>query len=194
MQIKLAYYPHKILRIKCEPVKPNEFGEKLQTVIKKMFEIMLHNNGIGLAASQACVAKRLFVVDLGQDAFKNGQFIAHDLINDKPIFECRPLVMINPEITWTSDEMDSSKEGCLSLPKISVSVCRPKKANVKFMDECGNEYHWALDSLLSKCAQHEIDHLNGILIIDSMKNPLNTNSDKEKIFCQLKNLEKAFYE
>ena len=159
MQIKLAYYPHKILRIKCEPVKPNEFGEKLQTVIKKMFEIMLHNNGIGLAASQACVAKRLFVVDLGQDAFKNGQFIAHDLINDKPIFECRPLVMINPEITWTSDEMDSSKEGCLSLPKISVSVCRPKKANVKFMDYQNNII--SMTSLFYEC--------NIILSINSIK-------------------------
>ncbi len=191
MNLKLHLYPDEILRQKCLQVDPTRFGsEELSKKISEMFEIM-KKDGIGLAGPQAGLLDRIFIVDLTADS-SGKNFIAFDLNdNNKPV-ENKRLVIINPEIEWKSKEMNVSKEGCLSLPGILVWVNRPKKIKLRFFDEKGVKYFFEMDSLLAKCCQHEIDHLNGKMIIDYKNFIVNSFSDKKKIDKALIDLEKKF--
>jgi peptide deformylase len=105
--------------------------------------------GIGLAAIQIGVPKRVIVMDLA-----------------RPEDEPAPQYFVNPEILWSSEETAPYEEGCLSIPDIHEDVERPARVRVRYLDELGNRHEIDADGLLATCIQHEIDHLNGTLFID----------------------------
>ena len=115
-----------------------------------MFETMYDAPGIGLAAIQVGVAKRVVIMDLAK------KDEAHE-----------PRVFINPEITWASEETSTHEEGCLSIPEYYEEVERPLQVKVKYLDLDGKTHEIEADGLFATCLQHEIDHPNGVLFIDS---------------------------
>ncbi len=139
--------PDKRLRLKSEPVKAVD--KSLRALIDDMFETMYAAPGIGLAAIQIGVALRVVTMDLAK--------------KDEPK---APLVFINPEVIWASDEKATYEEGCLSIPEYYEEVERPKSVKVKFLDESLKPQEIEAEGLLSTCLQHEIDHTNGVLFID----------------------------
>lgn len=139
--------PDDKLRQQTEPV--TVFDAELQTLIDDMFETMYAAPGIGLAAPQIGAMKRLAVVDVSS--------------RDE---EQNPLVLINPEITWKSEELSVYEEGCLSIPDYYEDVERPASVRVAFTDRHGERHEIEADGVLATCIQHEIDHLDGVLFID----------------------------
>ncbi|MBA3042590.1 MAG: peptide deformylase [Alphaproteobacteria bacterium] len=122
---------------------------ELQKLADDMLETMYEAPGIGLAAIQVGVPRRLLVIDVSKEG------------EDK-----QPLVFINPEIIKSSDERSVYEEGCLSIPDYYAEVERPAMVTVKSIDRDGKEQMTEADGLLATCLQHEIDHLNGVLFID----------------------------
>jgi peptide deformylase len=139
--------PDKRLRLVSEPVKRVDAG--LRALVEDMFETMYDAPGIGLAAIQVGVAKRVVTVDLS----KKDETQA-------------PLVFINPEITWASAETAVHEEGCLSIPEFYEEVERPLQVKVKYLDLDGKAHEVEAEGLFATCLQHEIDHINGVLFID----------------------------
>ncbi|NNM78687.1 peptide deformylase [Sphingomonas sp. ID1715] len=128
----------------------------LQTLIDDMFETMYAAPGIGLAAIQVGVPKRLLVIDLQEQEDADG----------KPIRD--PRVFINPEILEESEEVQLYNEGCLSVPDQYAEVERPARIRARWQDREGKVHEEQLDGLLGICLQHEMDHLEGILFIDHL--------------------------
>ena len=139
--------PDHKLRQKAEPVQ--SIDGDLQTLIEDMFDTMYAAPGIGLAAPQVGIMKRLAVVDVSKR-------------DDEQV----PLALINPQIVWSSDEFSVYEEGCLSIPDYYEEVERPEKIRVRFTDREGREQEIEADGVLATCIQHEIDHLEGVLFID----------------------------
>ncbi|EJF89499.1 peptide deformylase [Bartonella vinsonii subsp. arupensis OK-94-513] len=148
MPIKsLVTLPDPILREISKPVE--HIDSALQQLADDMLETMYHAKGVGLAAIQIGIPLRMLVIDVsGNDDAKN------------------PLVIINPEILWLSDERSIYKEGCLSIPEYYAEVERPKRLCVRYQNREGKQTEIEADNLLATCLQHEIDHLNGCLFID----------------------------
>jgi peptide deformylase len=138
--------PDPRLRLVSEPVAP---GEDVRTLVDDMFETMYDAPGIGLAAVQIGVLKRVVTADLAK--------------KDEPR---QPQVFINPEIVSRSDALSTYEEGCLSIPDVHEDVDRPALTRVRYMDLDGKTHEIDADGLLATCLQHEIDHLNGVLFID----------------------------
>ena len=143
----LVILPDVKLRTKSAAV--GKITPDIRKLVEDMFETMYDAPGIGLAAIQVGVAKRIVTMDLAK---KEG--------------ETEPRVFINPEITWSSEEMSTYEEGCLSIPDIHEDVERPARVKVKFLDLDGKVHEEEADGLYATCIQHEIDHLNGVLFID----------------------------
>jgi peptide deformylase len=139
--------PDKRLRLVSEPVKKIDAG--IRKLVDDMFESMYDAPGIGLAAIQVGVAKRVITMDLAKREEAS-----------------KPLVVINPEIVWTSEETAVYEEGCLSIPEHYEEVERPAEVRVKYLDLEGQPQEVEAKGLLATCLQHEIDHLNGVLFID----------------------------
>jgi peptide deformylase len=139
--------PDKRLRLVSKPVKT--ITAEIKTLISDMFETMYDAPGIGLAAIQVAMPLRVVTMDLA----KNED-------------EFEPRVFINPEILWSSEELSSYEEGCLSIPDIHEEVERPARVRVKYLDADGKSQEVEADGLFATCIQHEIDHLNGVLFID----------------------------
>ena len=139
--------PDPILRKKSEPLE--EVNNDLRKLMDEMLETMYEAPGIGLAAVQVGILKRLIVIDVSKDKEKKD-----------------PLFLINPEITFKSNRTSTYEEGCLSLPGHFAEVERPAECHLNFVDYNGNKKDLKADGLLATCIQHEIDHLNGILFID----------------------------
>jgi peptide deformylase len=133
-----------VLRATALPVE--RFDEQLLTEVERMGELMHDALGIGLAATQVGVLHRLLV------------FQAHE---DDPL-----TALVNPELVWRSDELEAGMEGCLSLPGVHVEVERPASVRVRASDATGQELEIEADGLVARVIQHEIDHLDGILILD----------------------------
>ncbi len=144
--------PDPRLRLVAEPVETVD--DSIRTLVADMIETMYDSTGIGLAATQVGVQKRVLVIDL-QD--EQGE-------DEKPIKN--PKAYINAEILSVSDEVSTYNEGCLSIPDQYAEVARPARCRVKWLDETGAAHEEDLDGLLSTCMQHEIDHLDGVLFID----------------------------
>jgi peptide deformylase len=144
--------PDPRLRLVAEPVETVD--DSIRTLVADMIETMYDFSGIGLAATQVGIQKRVLVIDL-QD--EQGE-------DEKPIKN--PRAYINAEILSVSDEMSTYNEGCLSIPEQYAEVDRPARCRVKWLDETGAEHEEDFDGLLSTCMQHEIDHLDGVLFID----------------------------
>jgi peptide deformylase len=148
MTIKpLIILPDPLLRQVSKPIE--RVDSDLQRLADDMLETMYDAPGIGLAAIQIGVARRMLVIDVARE----GE-------------EKQPLVFINPEIVSSSDERSVYEEGCLSIPDYYAEVERPATVGVKYLDRDGKEQTMKADSLLATCLQHEIDHLNGVLFID----------------------------
>ncbi len=144
---EIVLHPDKILKKKCLPI--NVVSDEIRMVGKTMLDTMYEAHGIGLAAPQVGILKRIFVMDC----------MDKDKIS-------KPFVCINPEIIWASEKMSSYEEGCLSIPEFYGEVERPAEIKLRCFNEDGKilEHHFC--GLEATCAQHEIDHLNGILFID----------------------------
>ena len=126
-------------------------GDKEKELIKDLFETMYNSNGIGLAAVQVGILRRILVIDIsGKDEKK------------------QPLSFINPVIKTVSDQTSVYEEGCLSIPNTFIEIERPKSCEVEFIDINGKVKNLKCDGLLSTCLQHEINHLDGKLIIDNL--------------------------
>ncbi len=141
--------PDPRLKAMSEPVE--SVDAEMRALVADMIETMYDADGIGLAAIQVGVAKRVLVMDIDQrDGEKN------------------PRVFINPVITWASEETETMEEGCLSVPEIWDDVERPKSIKAEYLDGEGNRQTLEADGLLAVCLQHEMDHLDGILFLDHL--------------------------
>jgi peptide deformylase len=156
-------------------MRVNVFDDALRRFADEMIETMHEAGGIGLAAQQVGRALQLCVVDLrNADAT-----FAWELDGAKPPLDLfMPLVIANPVITPAKDTDEYFyEEGCLSFPKIRGDIARPDVITVKFQDGHGTPHTLTCDDLLSRCIQHETDHLNGILFIDRMEKPVRAKID-----------------
>ena len=149
--------PDPLLRQQSQPVE--SIGDDVRRLIRDMFDTMYQAPGIGLAAIQVAVPRRLLVIDL-QEPEEGAPEDA------EPVR--RPHVFINPEIVETSHARKTYNEGCLSIPDQYAEVERPDVVRARWMDETGAEREGEFGGLMSVCLQHEIDHLNGILFIDHL--------------------------
>ena len=147
MARKILIEPDPILRKKCDPIE--EVNDELRKLMKEMLETMYQAPGIGLAAVQVGILKRVVVIDISKDEQKKN-----------------PLFLINPEILYRSKETSIYEEGCLSLPGQFAEVERPAQCSLKYIDLDGRKKELKAEGLLSTCIQHEVDHLNGVLFID----------------------------
>ncbi|WP_035250400.1 peptide deformylase [Actibacterium atlanticum] len=160
----MAIYPiliHPDPRLKkvCEPV--DDITPELRKLADDMLETMYDAPGVGLAAPQIGILKRLIVLDCVKEE------------GEAP----KPVAMFNPEITWESDEISTYEEGCLSIPEQYADVDRPAIVKARWLDVDGKVQEEQFDGLWATCVQHEIDHLNGKLFIDylgSMKRQMIT--------------------
>ena len=139
--------PNKILRQISNPV--DHVGEEEQKLMDDMLETMYAAPGIGLAAIQIGITKRIIIMDISRKKENKN-----------------PLNFINPEIVWKADEDIIYEEGCLSVPNQFAEINRPKECHVKYLDYFGQPQLLKAEGLLATCIQHEIDHLEGILFID----------------------------
>jgi peptide deformylase len=138
-----------VLKQRSAPV--TVVDDELRALMDDMLETMYAAPGIGLAAIQVGVAKRIIVMDIARgDEPKNPRFF------------------VNPEIVWASEETFTYEEGCLSVPEIYDEVERPAKVRVKFLDYEGKAHEEEAEGLFAVCVQHEIDHLDGVLFIDHL--------------------------
>jgi len=140
------------LRAVAAPV--SEVDDSIRATLADMFETMYAARGIGLAAIQVGIEKRLVVIDLQEPEEEGGEPVR------------KPVAFVNPELLWVSDEMAVYNEGCLSIPEQYAEVARPARCRVKWLDGHGKSHEEEMDGLMATCIQHEIDHLNGVLFTD----------------------------
>lgn len=150
----IVKYPDPILREKAQPVR--NINDRLLKLLDDMAETMYQAEGVGLAAPQVGVSKRVFVVDVGDE---------HGLLE-----------FINPEIIAKEGEQ-FGPEGCLSIPGVSGDVRRARKVKVRALNRHGEQFELEAEDYLARAIQHELDHLNGVLFIDLAENIYTTQSD-----------------
>ena len=168
---KILTEPDPFLRQKSENV--SEVNDKIRSLMDDMLETMYDAPGIGLAAIQIGVPKRVIVIDLSKEDQKKS-----------------PLYFVNPKILHTSKNDASYEEGCLSVPNQFAEISRPDKCKVQFLDYNGNEKILETEGLLATCIQHEMDHLEGILFIDYLSK-LKKSMIIKKLSKQKKTLENS---
>tara|TARA_Y100000996_G_scaffold410385_1_gene392662 strand:- start:2384 stop:2923 length:540 start_codon:yes stop_codon:yes gene_type:complete len=162
--LEVVHYGDPILRKKCNSVK--DFS-KLESLLNDMFDTMYEENGIGLAANQVGFDMNLFIIDISgiEEDEKTRVFINGEIIN--------------------SEGESWFEEGCLSIPDIRLNVKRPDIIKFKYQDEKGQEFEEDFDGLLARAIQHEVDHLNGVFIVDRV-----SKSEKMSVAKELKDIEK----
>lgn len=144
-QLNILRYPDPRLHTVARPVA--EVDARVTRLVDDMIETMYASDGIGLAATQVDVHERVIVIDVSE---------SHD----------EPLVLINPEITWRSDDMVMAEEGCLSVPTFYDSVQRHARVNLRALNRSGQPFDLQAAELLAVCVQHEMDHLLGKVFVD----------------------------
>ncbi len=147
--LSIIEIPDPRLKLVSEPVA--HVDASVRKLMDDMMETMYDAPGIGLAAIQVAVAKRVLVLDVAREG-------------EEP----QPLFIANPEIVWASEELNVYQEGCLSIPDYYGDVERPSRVRVRYLDRDGKVQEMNADGLLATCVQHEIDHLNGVLFIDHL--------------------------
>ena len=147
----ILIHPDPRLKKVCDPVV--QIDDDLRMLADDMLATMYDAPGVGLAAPQVGVMRRVLVMDCVKD------------LQARP----RPMVLINPEITWASEETSTYEEGCLSIPEQYADVTRPAEVRVRWLGLDGKLHEDQFDGLWSTCVQHEIDHLDGKLFIDYLK-------------------------
>ena len=156
------------------------FDDKLAELAADMVEIMNHFDGIGLAAPQIGISKRLVVLGIPDNPDNLNKSVGEVMLLDK-----MPLVLVNPEITAYGSDLSDYDEGCLSVPGIYGNVRRPYMVKLKAQDLQGNYFEYECGGLLGRCIQHELDHLDGTLFVDRM-----SDEDREKVEFKLFRLKK----
>jgi peptide deformylase len=151
-KLEIITLPDSLLRNRSLPVE--RVDDEVRAFMDRMLETMYAAPGIGLAAVQVAVPRRIVTVDVAQREDKEAA--------------AAPLFLINPEIVWTSDERAVAEEGCLSIPEYFAEVERPARVRVAYLDREGRKQEIEADGILSVCLQHEIDHLDGKLFIDHL--------------------------
>ncbi len=144
-KLEILEFPDPRLRTKATPV--DTVDDSLRTLIDDMLETMYDAPGIGLAATQVNVHKRLIVIDVSED-------------------RSQPMVFINPEIEVLDPDLSEYDEGCLSVPGFYETVSRPRQVRISAIDRNGEAFGMIAEGLLATCIQHEIDHLDGKLFVD----------------------------
>ena len=157
--LPILQYPDPRLHTVAQPVA--QVDERIRQLVDDMLETMYEAKGVGLAATQINVHERVVVIDTSEER------------ND-------PLVLINPEIIWASDEMIVWEEGCLSVPTIYDKVDRHAKVRVRALNREGETYEFEGEELLAVCVQHELDHLKGKVFVEYLS-PLKRNRIKTKL-------------
>lgn len=142
MTLEIRTFGDPVLKSRAAPV--DKFDESLEQLAEDMLETMREHEGVGLAANQVGRLKRILVAALEDEEY----------------------VIVNPEINETGDESEKDVEGCLSIPEIQVEVERPTQVTVSGQDQSGAPIQLEADGLLARILQHEMDHLNGVLILD----------------------------
>lgn len=179
MILRVTQYGEPILRKVGESL--TEFDEDLAQLADDMVDTMYDENGIGLAAQQVNLALQICVLDVrppeGEAAAFNYSFDG----KQPPLDLIMPMAIINPKVTVTDPTEEVYEEGCLSFPGVNGRVTRPQGVRCEFQDTEGNPHILEADGLLSRCIQHEVDHLNGVLFTDSMdKRDIKKNEAKIK--------------
>ena len=157
--LPILQYPDPRLHTVAKPVA--QVDDRIHQLVDDMLETMYDAKGVGLAATQINVHERVVVIDTSEER------------ND-------PLVLINPEIIWTSDEMIVWEEGCLSVPTIYDKVDRHARVRVRALNRDGEPYEFEGEELLGVCVQHELDHLSGKVFVEYLS-PLKRNRIKTKL-------------
>ena len=158
-KLKVLHFPDSRLRIVAKKVE--NVDQNIKDIIDQMFFTMYEEKGIGLAATQVNIHKRIIVIDISEKK------------NEK-------ICLVNPEITFFSNDMDIYEEGCLSVPGFYENVSRPKNIKVSTLNYNNELIEIEASGLLSTCIQHEIDHLNGKLFVDHISS-LKRNRIEKKI-------------
>ncbi len=158
-KLTILEFPDPRLRTVAKPV--TQVDDALRITIDDMFETMYDAPGIGLAATQVNIHKRIIVIDVSED-------------------KSEPLVFINPEVEVLDGEPQEMQEGCLSVPGFYESVTRIEHVRIKALDKQGQSFEMEAEGLLAVCIQHEIDHLNGKLFVDYLS-PLKRNRIRKKL-------------
>ena len=148
-KLPIVLAPDPVLKAKAKPVAAVD--DSIRRLMDDMLETMYAAPGIGLAANQIGVLKRVIVLDVAREG-------------DAP----KPVGMANPEVVWASDELSVYNEGCLSLPEHYADITRPKEIRVRYLDRDGKKQEIEADGLFATCIQHEIDHLDGVLFVDHL--------------------------
>jgi len=167
--LPILHYPDARLRKKAKPVA--EVDDRIRRLVRDMAETMYDAPGVGLAATQVDVHERVVVIDVSEN---------HDEL----------LVLINPEITWKSDELQTYEEGCLSVPGFYDEVQRSARVHVRALNEQGQPYEFDADGLLAVCVQHELDHLDGKVFVEYLS-PLKQTRIRTKLRKQERELVRA---
>ncbi len=167
-KVKLKHPPLKIHemgdKVLRQPAKRvSQVNQELRQLIRDMLQTMYSCDGIGLAAPQVGIHKRLIVIDIAPDQA------------DKP-----PMALINPEIRSFGGKMMTGQEGCLSIPNVFCDVNRYDRIVVSYKDENGRPHQLQTDGLLARVIQHEIDHLNGVLFVDHVDNMIMLDQELRK--------------
>ncbi len=166
MILDIVVYPDKILEQKMPEV--TVFDENLKVEVQNMIESMYHHKGIGLAANQVGIAKRMFVMDIRD-------------IDDANGYMCDQIYhFINPKITGKSSKINGYEEGCLSVPGQRANVERPEEIELEYQDFTGKFNKITAKYLAATCIQHEMDHLDGAVFIDRVKSKLKQNMMRNK--------------
>ncbi|WP_366656970.1 peptide deformylase [Fodinicurvata sp. EGI_FJ10296] len=146
---EIRLIPDPALKQACQPV--SEIDDGILRLMDDMLDTMYDAPGIGLAAPQIGVFKRVVVMDVAEKGA-----------------DPAPMRLINPEILWTSEDLVTTQEGCLSVPEQYADVTRPAQVRIAYLDETGTRRELEGDGILSVCIQHEIDHLDGVLFTDHL--------------------------
>ncbi|NEN74847.1 peptide deformylase [Pelistega sp. NLN82] len=162
--LPILHYPDTRLHTVAKPVE--KVDDRIRQIVKDMTETMYESSGVGLAATQVDIHERIVVIDVSEEG--------NDL-----------RVLINPEITWKSEDTIIYEEGCLSVPGIYDKVTRSAEVKVKALNEKGEEYEFHAEGLLAVCVQHELDHLMGKVFIERLS-ALKQSRIKTKIKKQAK--------
>ncbi|TDQ44310.1 peptide deformylase [Tepidicella xavieri] len=157
--LPILRYPDPRLHKVARPIA--EVDDRIRAIIPRMLATMYHANGIGLAATQVDIHERLIVIDVSEE--RN-----------------QPMVLINPELEWASEEKRKGEEGCLSVPGIYDGVERSVAVRVRALDADGNSRAIEAEGLLAVCIQHEMDHLMGKVFVEYLS-PLKRNRIKTKL-------------
>ena len=159
MILPILAYGHPLLRKECQLIEKN--SDDLQNLISNMWETMYNAEGVGLAAPQVGVNKKIFIIDANPLFSADHAISDFEKLNSKKVF-------INPEITPINNDECSFNEGCLSIPDIRAEIKRPNTIRVNYYDENFNYNSIVFEGLLARVILHENDHINGVLFTDKI--------------------------